>query len=115
MKKLIWIILVLVLAGMTLASCSGTTAKIRVATDATWPPFEYVNDQTKEIEGFDIDLMNAIAEKANLDIEFVNVAWTRCWPAWPRERMMPPSPPSPSRKTVRRTCSSPTPISPPGR
>ena len=75
MKKLIWIILGLVLAGMMLASCGGSSAKIRVATDATWPPFEYVNDQTKQIEGFDIDFMNAVAEKAKLDIEFVNVGW----------------------------------------
>jgi polar amino acid transport system substrate-binding protein len=74
MKKLIWIILGLVLAGATLASCGGTPTKIQVATDATWPPFEYVND-AKEIVGFDIDLMNAIADKENLDIEFVNVGF----------------------------------------
>jgi len=49
--------------------------KIQVATDATWYPFEYVNSETGEIEGFDIDVMNAIAERANLDIEFINVGW----------------------------------------
>ena len=75
MKKLVWIILVLVLAGMTMASCGVATTKIRVATDATWAPFEYVNDQTKQIEGFDIDVMNAIAQKEKLDIEFVNVGF----------------------------------------
>jgi ABC-type amino acid transport substrate-binding protein len=46
---------------------------IRVATDATWPPFESVNEQTKEIEGFDIDLMKAIAAKEGLEVEFINV------------------------------------------
>lgn len=46
--------------------------KIRVATDATWPPFEIVDEATKEIVGYDIDLFNAIAEKANLEIEFIN-------------------------------------------
>ena len=45
---------------------------IRVATDATWPPFEIVDEATKEIVGYDIDLFNAIAEKANLKIEFIN-------------------------------------------
>lgn len=75
MKKGILILLGLVLIGVTLASSGGgTPTKIRVATDATWPPFEYVND-AHEIVGFDIDLMNAIADKENLDIEFVNVAW----------------------------------------
>jgi polar amino acid transport system substrate-binding protein len=75
MKKLIWIVLGLVIAGATLASCGGASAKIRVATDATWPPFEFVNDETKQIEGFDIDFMNAVAEKESLDIEFINVGW----------------------------------------
>lgn len=75
MKKLIWTILGLVLASVALASCSAPSTKIRVATDATWKPFEYVNTETKQIEGFDIDFMNAIAQKENLDIEFVNVGW----------------------------------------
>lgn len=66
-----------VLGGLVLASCSGTSSstKVRVATDATWPPFESVNDQTKQIEGFDIDLFKAIAEKEGLQLEFVNVAF----------------------------------------
>lgn len=54
---------------------SSTPMKITVATDATWPPFEMVNESTKQIEGFDIDLLNAIAEKAGLEIEYVNVAF----------------------------------------
>ncbi len=34
-----------------------------------------IDEETKEVIGFDIDLMNAIAEKAGLDIVFQNVAW----------------------------------------
>jgi polar amino acid transport system substrate-binding protein len=49
--------------------------KITVATDATWPPFEFVDEQTKEIVGFDIDLMNAIAKEADLEVEYINVGW----------------------------------------
>jgi polar amino acid transport system substrate-binding protein len=49
--------------------------KIIVATDATWPPMEMVNEQTKEFEGFDIDLMKAIAAEAGFEVEFRNVAW----------------------------------------
>jgi len=62
-------------ASATASPISQTSEKIRVATDATWPPFESVNEQTKEIEGLDIDIMKAIAAKANLEVEFVNVAW----------------------------------------
>ena len=46
-----------------------------VATDATWPPFEMVDETTKEIIGFDIDLMKAIAEKGGFEVEFVNVGF----------------------------------------
>jgi basic membrane protein A len=51
------------------------TLKITVATDATWPPFEFVDETTKEFVGFDIDLMKAIAEAAGFEYEFVNVSW----------------------------------------
>jgi polar amino acid transport system substrate-binding protein len=76
MKKVLFILLAcLLLAGLTLGSCSkASSTKISVVTDATYPPFESINDQ-KVIEGFDIDVMNAVAKEANLDIEFVNIAW----------------------------------------
>jgi polar amino acid transport system substrate-binding protein len=41
--------------------------------DATWPPFEMLDETSKQPIGFDVDLMNAIAQKANMQIEFVNV------------------------------------------
>ncbi|MEA3459055.1 MAG: basic amino acid ABC transporter substrate-binding protein, partial [Chloroflexota bacterium] len=49
--------------------------KITVATDATWPPAEMIDEETKEIIGFDIDLVNAIGQEAGLEVEFKNVAW----------------------------------------
>ncbi len=76
MKKTTWLLLTgLLLIGVVVPGCGSGTAKLQVATDATWPPFEYINTDTSEIEGFDIDVMTAIAEKADLDIEFVNVGW----------------------------------------
>lgn len=57
-------------AATTLAPMS-----IIVATDATWPPFESVNEQNKSIEGVDIDIFKAIAAKVNIQPEFKNVAW----------------------------------------
>jgi len=76
MRRMTWLLLVAVLLiGLMPAGCSKQSGKLQIATDATWPPFEFVNTDTKAIEGFDIDVMNAIAEKADLDIEFVNVAW----------------------------------------
>ena len=57
-----------------MASCQASSDTVVVATDATWPPMEYVNED-REIVGYDIDLMNAIAEKAGFEVEFRNVAW----------------------------------------
>jgi polar amino acid transport system substrate-binding protein len=64
----------LVLVGL-ISGCAKKTEKVLVATDATWPPFESINEQTKEIEGLDIDLLNAIAKEAGLEIEYVNVGF----------------------------------------
>lgn len=67
----------LLLLGLLLASCGaiGGPTKVTIATDATWPPFEYIDEQSKEIVGYDIDLMNAIAKKAGFEIEYINVAF----------------------------------------
>jgi len=46
--------------------------KVTVATDATFPPFEYVDEQTKEMTGFDIELIKLIADKAGLEISIEN-------------------------------------------
>ena len=76
MKKLFGYVLIgLVLVSLVLPGCTPETTKVVIATDATWLPFEYVDEQTKEIVGFDIDLMTAIAEKAGIEIEIVNVEW----------------------------------------
>jgi polar amino acid transport system substrate-binding protein len=48
---------------------------ITVASDASLPPFESINEQTKEIEGLDIDVFNAIAVRENLQVEYKNVVW----------------------------------------
>ena len=47
----------------------------RIASDATWPPFESVNETTKAIEGFDIDLLTAVAAEAGFKFEVVNVGF----------------------------------------
>jgi len=48
--------------------------KIVIATDATWPPMGMV-DESKNIVGFDIDLMNAAAKAGGFTVEFRNTAW----------------------------------------
>jgi len=47
---------------------------IVVATDATWPPMEML-DAKKNIIGFDIDFLKAVAKEAGFKVEFKNTAW----------------------------------------
>lgn len=47
---------------------------IVAATDATWPPMEYI-DENGQIVGFDIDLFNEIAERAGFSVRYQNTAW----------------------------------------
>lgn len=78
MKRSLATITVLSLAlTLLLSGCvteTGGAQKVVVATDAAFPPMEFV-DENKEIVGFDIDLMNAIAEVQGLEIEYKNTAW----------------------------------------
>jgi len=76
MRKTVVIIALLLAAGVLfVAGCKKQEAeKIVIATDATWPPMEMVNE-SKEIVGFDIDLMNAAAKEGKFAVEFRNTAW----------------------------------------
>jgi len=71
---------VLAVTGICFASgaMAATPAKaiktVTVATDATWPPMEMV-DANKQIVGYDIDFMNAVAKEAGFKAEFKNTAW----------------------------------------
>ena len=45
-----------------------------VGTDAAYAPFESQNEKG-EIVGFDIDVVRAVAEKAGIEVKFVNTPW----------------------------------------
>lgn len=54
--------------------------KLIVATDATYAPMEYM-DEKGEIVGIDIDIVNAIAEAAGVEVEYKNYGWEPLFPA----------------------------------
>lgn len=79
LKKLVMVAICLtVLTGLLIAGGAKEAPEgplhIIVATDATWPPMEMV-DESKNIVGFDIDLLNAAAEAGGFTVEFRNTAW----------------------------------------
>jgi ABC-type amino acid transport substrate-binding protein len=51
----------------------GRGEQITVASDISYPPFEF--EKNGKPVGFDIDLMNEIAKRANLQVEYQNVAF----------------------------------------
>ena len=77
MKRIALLALAVVLV-MAFVACDrqeeAEVTTITVVTDATWPPMEFVNED-KELAGYDIDLMNAIADAAGFEVEFQNTAW----------------------------------------
>ena len=55
---------------------------LTVGTNATFPPFEFKDkDEDKEIKGFDIELINKIAEKLNLKVKIVDMPFEGLLPA----------------------------------
>jgi glutamine transport system substrate-binding protein len=48
--------------------------KIAVGTDASFPPFESMSP-TGEPEGFDVDLIKAVAESQGMNVEVKNTGW----------------------------------------
>lgn len=75
MKKIALSLLALALVG----ACgnqqpAGETAKLVFATDSTWPPMEYI-DENGNLVGFDIDMVRAAAEAGGFEVEFKSVAW----------------------------------------
>ena len=63
---------------LVLAGCTGPTGPtggdaLVVGTEAAFPPFEDINATTQEFEGFDMDLIRAIAQRMNRTVEIRNL------------------------------------------
>ncbi|KAB0241341.1 transporter substrate-binding domain-containing protein [Microcystis aeruginosa EAWAG127a] len=81
-QRVIFALLGLVLAlGLSFIPAFSQTPPnpFRVATEATFPPFEF--QQGGQLTGFDIDLMRAIGEEADLNIDFRNLPFDGIIPA----------------------------------
>ena len=75
--------LVISFSCLLLVSCavnSSVGKTLRVATEPAFPPFEF-KGQAGELEGFSIDLMNAIATAANFKVDFQSLPFDGIIPA----------------------------------
>lgn len=60
---------------MTVSTAVAADAKpVVVAHDATWPPMEFV-DANRNLVGYSVDYIDAVAKEAGFDVENVNIAW----------------------------------------
>jgi polar amino acid transport system substrate-binding protein len=67
---------VLIVLSLLLSACApASKPKVRIATNAEFAPFEFVDEQTKELSGFDMDLIRAIATKAGFEVDIVNTGF----------------------------------------
>ncbi len=74
--KALALILSAVFAVCCFAGCSGSqdgSKTLNVATNAEFEPFESIDPATNEYVGFDIDLMNAVAEKMDVKVNYQNM------------------------------------------
>ncbi|HHT04693.1 MAG TPA: basic amino acid ABC transporter substrate-binding protein [Hydrogenispora sp.] len=75
------VIVVIALVGMNVFAPkkevgTETSAEVLVVgCDAAFPPFEYLDEETGELLGFDLDLMRAIGAELGMKVEIKNVSW----------------------------------------
>ena len=86
MKRFSWLVVIGLLLSIFVAACVATDlpsgeaepspSAIRIGMGVNMPPFELVNVYTGGLEGFDVDLIEAIAEEAGLEIEIIESDFT---------------------------------------
>ncbi len=77
MKKIIAIALVMIFALCSMA-CAET---LKMGTNASFPPYEYYDDETGEIVGIDAEVAAAICEKLGYELEIVDMDFSSIIPA----------------------------------
>lgn len=84
MKKLLLFLALLFGLTLGLSGCgnsSSSSKTLRVGMDAAYPPFGFQNMETKSYEGFDVDIIRAIAKEEGMEAEIHNVNFDGLIPA----------------------------------
>jgi len=84
MRKFLVILLFSVFVISSFAGVIDTIKKrgyVVLGTEATYPPFEYVDEQTKQVVGFDIEIGQAIARKLGVKLVVKDIAFDGLIPA----------------------------------
>lgn len=73
-KKVMVLSLVLVMA-LVVVACGQDNVVYKVAMEPTFPPFDTTDIETGELAGFDVDMMEAIAEDQGFELQWVNMGF----------------------------------------
>ncbi|WP_235040901.1 transporter substrate-binding domain-containing protein [Vreelandella profundi] len=73
------LVLALGLAGTTAAMAE--LPKVNVATDPSFVPFEMLDQETGEMVGFDMDIINEVAERAGFEVNLTTMEFAGIIPA----------------------------------
>ncbi|MFA5528612.1 MAG: ABC transporter substrate-binding protein [Peptostreptococcales bacterium] len=79
-KKLVFLLVFVMVFSVVVVGCTNEEpqdeAKIlKVGTDDAYPPFEFHDEKTNDLIGFDIDFGYALAERLGMEIEWIPTAW----------------------------------------
>ena len=79
------LLILLALLGGLLAIGGPATADdsrvVRVGTEGVYPPFSYRDPDTNELTGFDIEVIEAVADEAGWNLQFVEAPFDSLFPA----------------------------------
>ena len=67
--------LLLLLGTPAASAADGEAPLVRVGTEGTYPPFSFVDPQSQELTGYDVDVMKAVADKAGWRLQFVQTTF----------------------------------------
>ena len=91
MKKIFALCVMAVFAAMALAGCGGNSAAptgsgsggkvLKVGSSIDFAPFEFQDETQKEYQGFDMDLIRAIAKEMGYEAEIQNIGFDGLIPA----------------------------------
>ena len=83
LKKYLALTLTVIAAAGVLAGCGGDTQKkdaasnakppLKVATNATFVPFEFKSEEDSDYKGYEIDMIRAVGKEMSREVEFQNI------------------------------------------
>ncbi len=89
-KAVILMIVIAIIATIAFTGCSSKETSLtrikkagvlKVGSDTTYPPFEWIDTKTGKAQGFDVDLANLIAKKLGVKAEIITTDWGGIIPA----------------------------------